>query len=160
MLISQDGTGQWVRKEILQLRCRWGDYILCCSNDVSCLVKLWVRSHLFHQMLPEAPIGYGLFCSIRLRIEYKSSAISPIFLDGCAGVLFEHHKGMKNMRSHFPKLYEARNIVATAQDIIAPSTPQFKKGAVFLYEPIDQYRPEILAYHDTVRRFKTRRKIL
>ena len=45
-------------------------------------------------------------------------------------------------------------------DIIAPSTPQFKQGATFLYEPIDQYRPEVLSYHDTVRRFKTKRKIL
>ena len=88
--------------------------------------------------------------SIKAEVDRTKEAIAD-------GRLWEHL--MKKMRSH-PKLYEARNIVATAQDIIAPSTPQFKKGAVFLYEPIDQYRPEILAYHDTVRRFKTRRKIL
>ena len=88
--------------------------------------------------------------SIKAEVDRTKEAISD-------GRLWEHL--MKKMRSH-PKLYEARSTVATAQDVIAPSTPQFKQGAAFLYEPIDQYRPEVLSYHDTVRRFKTKRKIL
>ena len=88
--------------------------------------------------------------SIKAEVDRTKEAIVD-------GRLWEHL--MKKMHSH-PKLYEARGTVAAAQDIIAPSTPQFKQGATFLYEPIDQYRPEVLAYHDTVRRFKTKRKIL
>ncbi|MDI1494742.1 MAG: tRNA-guanine transglycosylase [Cenarchaeum symbiont of Oopsacas minuta] len=88
--------------------------------------------------------------SIKSEVDRTKEAIAD-------GRLWEHL--MKKMHSH-PKLYEARYTVAASQDIIAPSTPQFKKGAVFLYEPIDQYRPEVLSYHDTVRKFKTRKKIL
>ena len=65
--------------------------------------------------------------SIKAEVDRTKEAIVD-------GRLWEHL--MKKMHSH-PKLYEARGTVAAAQDIIAPSTPQFKQGATFLYEPID-----------------------
>jgi 7-cyano-7-deazaguanine tRNA-ribosyltransferase len=43
---------------------------------------------------------------------------------------------------------------------LAKTTPKFKDRALFLYTPEDQFRPEILSYHKTVRNFKTGKKEL
>lgn len=61
---------------------------------------------------------------------------------------------LKKMRSH-PRLFEARDVVVENHRYLSGGTPQFKKGAVFLFSPEDQFRPEVVAYHDIVRRFRT-----
>ena len=38
------------------------------------------------------------------------------------------------------------------------TTPAFKPRAAFLFDALDQYRPEVAAYHDAVRRFSARGK--
>ena len=35
------------------------------------------------------------------------------------------------------------------------TTPRFKEKAIFLYSKEDQYRPEIVAFHNTIRNFKS-----
>ena len=39
------------------------------------------------------------------------------------------------------------------------TTPKFKERSIFLLSKEDQYRPEILAFKNTVQKFKTRKKI-
>ena len=39
-------------------------------------------------------------------------------------------------------------------------TPQYKQKAAFLYGAEDQHRPEVAAYHDIVRKFRTRKSIV
>ena len=64
---------------------------------------------------------------------------------------------MMKMRAH-PKLFEAIDVFTKNSDFFLSTTPKFKKRAVFLFSKEDQYRPEILAYQNIVRKFKTRKK--
>ena len=63
---------------------------------------------------------------------------------------------MMKMRAH-PKLFEAIDVFTKNSDFFLSTTPKFKKRAVFLFSKEDQYRPEILAYQNIVRKFKTRK---
>ena len=40
------------------------------------------------------------------------------------------------------------------------NTPRFKENAVFLFSKEDQFRPEVVRFHNTVRKFKTRKNTL
>lgn len=64
---------------------------------------------------------------------------------------------IKKARAH-PKLFETIDVFTSNPNYFMKSTPKFKDSAIFLYSKEDQFRPEILSYHNVVRRFKTRNK--
>lgn len=66
---------------------------------------------------------------------------------------------MKKARSH-PKLFEAIDVFAENPNYFVKTTPKFKDSAIFLYSKIDQFRPEIISYHNMVRKFRTKKKDL
>jgi len=66
---------------------------------------------------------------------------------------------LKKARAH-PKLFEMINVLTENSNYLAVATPKFKEKAIFLYEKVDQYRPEIQSYHKTVRKFKSKKKTL
>ena len=63
---------------------------------------------------------------------------------------------LKKMRSH-PKLFEAQDVFVQNSSFFLPSTPKFKESAIFLFLKEDQFRPEILAFHNIVRKFKSKK---
>ena len=65
---------------------------------------------------------------------------------------------MKKMRAH-PKLFETIDIFTKNSNYFVSTTPKFKERSIFLFSKEDQYRPEILAFKNTVQKFKTRKKI-
>ncbi len=73
------------------------------------------------------------------------------------GRLWEHV--VKKARAH-PRLWETVPVMTKERAYLAGATPRFKKNAIFLIGAEDQYRPEVAAYHCTVRRFRTRKKRL
>jgi len=66
---------------------------------------------------------------------------------------------MKKMRAH-PKLFEAIDIFTKNSNHFLNTTPKFKSRSIFLFSKEDQYRPEVLAYQNTIKEFKTRKKIM
>ena len=66
---------------------------------------------------------------------------------------------MKKARSH-PKLFEVIEVFANNPNYFVKTTPKFKDSAIFLYSKIDQFRPEVISYHDMVRKFRTKKKSL
>lgn len=80
-------------------------------------------------------------------IKAEVSAVKQAIIDGR---LWEHvfEKG----RAH-PKLMDALNIFKNLE-IIKDGTPKFKKRAIFLFEPFDQYRPEAERFREMVYDFK------
>jgi 7-cyano-7-deazaguanine tRNA-ribosyltransferase len=66
---------------------------------------------------------------------------------------------MKKARSH-PKLFEATDVFIENSNYFIKTTPKFKDSAIFIFSKIDQFRPEIISYHNMVRRFRTKKKIL
>jgi len=61
---------------------------------------------------------------------------------------------MKKMRAH-PKLFETIDIFTKNSNYFVSTTPKFKERSIFLFSKEDQYRPEILAFKNTVQKFKT-----
>lgn len=107
--------------------------------------------------------------AIKLEVDRTKQAIAE-------GRLWEYV--MKKSRAH-PRLYEAvAHLMAPPSSSLplssSPSslpppdisgmfragTPQYKQKAAFLYGAEDQHRPEVAAYHDTVRRFRTKKSIV
>ena len=80
-------------------------------------------------------------------IKSEVSAVKQAIIDGR---LWEHvfEKG----RAH-PKLMEALHIFKNLE-VIKDGTPKFKKRAIFLFEPFDQYRPEAERFRVMVYEFK------
>jgi 7-cyano-7-deazaguanine tRNA-ribosyltransferase len=66
---------------------------------------------------------------------------------------------IKKSRSH-PKLFEATDVFIKNPNYFVKTTPKFKDSALFLFSKVDQFRPEVLSYHNMVRRFRTKKKIL
>ena len=66
---------------------------------------------------------------------------------------------MKKMRAH-PKLFESIDIFTKNSNHFLNTTPKFKSRSIFLFSKEDQYRPEVLAYQNTIKEFKTRKKIM
>ena len=66
---------------------------------------------------------------------------------------------LKKARSH-PKLYEIIEIFTKNHGYFASTTPRFKERAVFLFSKEDQFRPEVMAFHRIVRRFRTKKDAL
>ena len=65
----------------------------------------------------------------------------------------------KKIRAH-PRLFECGEIFTNNPAYFAKTTPQFKNKAVFLFAKEDQFRPEVISYHNIVRKFKTKKKTL
>ena len=95
-------------------------------------------------------LGIHNLYAIKLELDKTRQAIME-------GRLWEYV--IKKSRAH-PRLYEAINKIIATPDI-APylriGTPQFKQKAAFLYDIEDQYRPEVAAYHEMTRTFKTKK---
>ena len=66
---------------------------------------------------------------------------------------------IKKARSH-PKLYEALDVFVKNPEYCIKGTPKFKESAIFLFSRIDQFRPEVISFHNLVRKFKSKKKIL
>ena len=66
---------------------------------------------------------------------------------------------IKKARSH-PKLFETIDLLTKNSNFFIDSTPRFKQKAIFLFSKEDQFRPEILVFHEYVRKFRTKKKIL
>ena len=65
---------------------------------------------------------------------------------------------MRKSRAH-PRLAEAAAVLAReGGPTMVHTTPAFKAKAVFLFDALDQYRPEVLAYHQAVRAFAAKGK--
>ncbi|MFB5622459.1 MAG: tRNA guanosine(15) transglycosylase TgtA, partial [Nitrosarchaeum sp.] len=88
--------------------------------------------------------------AIKLEVDKVKQAIHE-------GRLWEYV--LKKARAH-PKLFEMISILTENSNYLAVSTPKFKEKAIFLYEKVDQYRPEIQSYHEIVRKFKSKKKTL
>ncbi|MDX1596690.1 MAG: tRNA-guanine transglycosylase, partial [Nitrosopumilaceae archaeon] len=88
--------------------------------------------------------------AIKLEVDKVKQAIHE-------GRLWEYVT--KKARAH-PKLYETIEIFCKNSQYLSTGTPRFKEKAIFLYDSIDQYRPEIISYHEMVRKFKTKKKTL
>ncbi len=83
--------------------------------------------------------------SIKAEVDRSKEAIHE-------GRLWEYI--VKKIRAH-PKLFEALEVFTDNTDFLMRGTPKFKEKAVFLYSQEDQFRPEIISYHNTVRNFRT-----
>jgi len=66
---------------------------------------------------------------------------------------------MKKARAH-PKLFEVIEVFTSNPNYFIETTPKFKDKAIFLFSKEDQFRPEVLAYHNIVRKFRTKKKSL
>lgn len=66
---------------------------------------------------------------------------------------------IKKARAH-PRLFEVVETFVNNGSFLAESTPIFKDKAIFLYDRVDQFRPEVLRYHEMARRFKSAKKKL
>ena len=65
----------------------------------------------------------------------------------------------KKARAH-PKLFEAIEVMTSNSRMFIDTTPKFKEKAIFLFSPVDQYRPEVLAFHSYVQNFRSKKKIV
>ncbi len=66
---------------------------------------------------------------------------------------------IKKARSH-PKLFEIISILTSDVDYFIKTTPRFKPKSIFLFSYEDQFRPEVISYHNIVKKFKTRKRTL
>ena len=66
---------------------------------------------------------------------------------------------VKKARAH-PKLFETIDVMLKNTKFLQDGTPKFKEKAIFLFGPEDQYRPEIKRYHEYVKKFRTKKKII
>ena len=66
---------------------------------------------------------------------------------------------MKKLRAH-PKLFEVKDVFVNNSEDFIKYTPRFKEKAIFLFSADDQFRPEVLTYHNLVRKFRTKKKTL
>ena len=86
--------------------------------------------------------------SIKAEVDRVKQAIRE-------GRLWEYT--MKKARSH-PKLFETIDVIVNNTKLLKNGTPKFKEKAIFLFGSEDQYRPEIMRYHDYVRKFRTKKR--
>lgn len=89
--------------------------------------------------------------AIKLEVDKVRQAIYE-------GRLWEYV--IKKARAH-PRLFEMVKVMTENSEFLKISTPKFKEKAVFLFDKEDQFRPEVQSFHETVRKFKSKkRKIL
>ena len=88
--------------------------------------------------------------AIKLEVDKVKQAIHE-------GRLWEYV--IKKARAH-PKLFEMIDVMTENSEFLGLGTPKFKERAIFLYDKDDQFRPEIQSFHQTVRKFKSKKKRL
>jgi len=88
--------------------------------------------------------------SIKAEVDRVKQAIHE-------GRLWEY--ALKKARAH-PKLFEATSVFTSNTSFLSQGTPRFKENAIFLFSKDDQFRPEVIRFHNMVRRFKTTKKNL
>lgn len=71
------------------------------------------------------------------------------------GRLWEY--AIKKCRAH-PKLFEVIDIFVENSKYFVETTPKFKEKAIFFFAPVDQYRPEVLAFQKSIQSFRTKKK--
>ena len=95
-------------------------------------------------------LGLHNLISIKSEVERVKDAIHE-------GRLWEYV--MKKARAH-PKLFEVIEAFTSNPNYFIDTTPKFKEKAIFLFSKEDQFRPEILSYHNIVRKFRSKKKAL
>lgn len=95
-------------------------------------------------------LGLHNLISIKSEVERVKDAIHE-------GRLWEYV--MKKARAH-PKLFEVIEAFTSNPNYFIDTTPKFKEKAIFLFSKEDQFRPEIISYHNIVRKFRTKKKEL
>ena len=88
--------------------------------------------------------------AIKLEVDKVKQAIYE-------GRLWEYV--IKKARAH-PKLFEMIEVMTENYEFLGLGTPKFKEKAIFLFSKVDQYRPEVQSFHNTVRKFKSKKKKL
>jgi len=88
--------------------------------------------------------------AIKLEVDKVKQAIHE-------GRLWEYV--IKKARAH-PKLFEMIEVMTENYEFLGIGTPKFKEKAIFLFNKEDQYRPEVQSFHNTVRKFKSKKKKL
>ena len=88
--------------------------------------------------------------AIKAEVDRVAESVSE-------GRLWEYT--IKKLRAH-PRLYEALAVLRDGADHISYGTPRFKPKAALLFGAEDLWRPEVRAYCQMVRRFKTPKKSL
>jgi 7-cyano-7-deazaguanine tRNA-ribosyltransferase len=88
--------------------------------------------------------------AIKLEVDKVKQAIHE-------GRLWEYV--IKKARAH-PKLFEMIEVMTENYEFLGLGTPKFKEKAIFLFSKEDQYRPEVQSFHNTVRKFKSKKKKL
>lgn len=134
--ITSDGTRHL--KEIAYFPCGCP---ICSKHSPSDLLERPDRTEL---------LAMHNLHAIRLEVERVKQAIHE-------GRLWEYV--MKKARAH-PRLFEAVGVLTDSHDLLAAGTAKFKAKAAFLYSAEDQFRPEVVAYHQATRGFRTRKKIV
>lgn len=136
--ITEDRTRHLSEMEYFACPCE-----VCSKNSPKDLLELDATERINKVAL------HNLY-SIKAEVDRTKEAINE-------GRLWEYV--LKKIRSH-PKLFEIRDTITKSTDYLSVATPKFKEKAVFLFSKEDQYRPEVASYHEMVRRFKTKKKVL
>ena len=88
--------------------------------------------------------------AIKLEVDRVKQAIHE-------GRLWEYV--IKKARAH-PKLFEMIEVMTENYEFLGLSTPKFKEKSIFLFDRYDQFRPEVQAFHNIVREFKSKKNKL
>ncbi len=123
-------------------------YEFSILSEMIVAAKSSVPNKPFHLFGAGHPLTIPLLGLHNLHvIKSEVSAVKQAIIDGR---LWEHvfEKG----RAH-PKLMDALHIFKNLE-VIKDGTPKFKKRAIFLFEPFDQYRPEAERFRVMVYDFK------
>ena len=88
--------------------------------------------------------------AIKLEVDKVKQAIQE-------GRMWEYV--LKKARAH-PKLFEMVEVMTNNAEFLGIGTPKFKEKAIFLFDKEDQFRPEVLSYHEIVRKFKSKKEKL
>jgi 7-cyano-7-deazaguanine tRNA-ribosyltransferase len=78
--------------------------------------------------------------AIKTEVDYVKQSIVD-------GRLWEY--AMQKAMSH-PKLLESVRVLVEASDYLEDGTPLYKEKALFLFSPLDQYRPELIRFRRMV----------
>ena len=95
-------------------------------------------------------LGLHNLISIKSEVERVKDAIHE-------GRLWEYV--MKKARAH-PKLFEVIEVFTSNPNYFIETSPKFKEKAIFMFSKEDQFRPEIISYHNIVRKFRSKKKEL
>ncbi len=95
-------------------------------------------------------LGLHNLISIKSEVERVKDAIHE-------GRLWEYV--MKKARAH-PKLFEVVEAFTSNPNYFIDTTPKFKEKAIFLFSKEDQFRPEVMSYHNMVRKFRSKKKAI